>query len=155
MESLKNELTATYYQKQYQANYDHDEDFTWDSIIPEFPAEMAGALRFCKQHIDYTPKAMQTLRRLVEICDTDYADAPEVQKILPSVKKILLEVDEKRARQRKRTIIMWVLACISIIPQVIFWGWWAILSGYVTLALVWFVNYGVLGGLSYFIGGTK
>lgn len=152
MESLKNELTATYYQKQYQASYDQDEEFSWDSIIPECPAEMTGALRFCKQHIDDENAAISTLHRLVETCEMDYTDAPEVQKILPSIRQILKKNDEeekKNANERARreaikkkvNLIMWIFVLILIILQVIFWGWWTILSGAATLVFVGFIYF--------------
>lgn len=154
IESVKNpnpkeQKTTVYYQKQYQADYALNHDL-WDGIIPECSAEMAGALLFCKHHSNdwhYNDKIIATLRRLVEVCEMDYTDAPEVQKILPSVKQILQEKEEndrKKAHKekilKKVRYIVWLVVLVLIILQAIFWGWWTILSGIITLVIAVIIN---------------
>jgi len=152
VESVKNptpkeQKTAVYYQKQYQADHDLDHSTKfWDGIIPESAVEMAGALLFCKQHTHYECE-IKTLRRLVEMCEMDYTDAPEVQKVMPGVKTLLAEIDEtnqKKAQKaelfKKIRISLWILAAVLVIIQAIFWGWWTILSGIVTVVIIGLIN---------------
>lgn len=146
----KEQKTAIYYQKSFQEDLElckyHNEVF--DKMIPESAAEMAGALLFCKQHAHSFDLAGSTLRRLVETCDMDYADNPEVQKILPGVKEMIKGWDENAAKKaRKDKIVkkiilgLWIVALVAIIVQCIMWGWWTILSGAATLVIAGIIHF--------------
>ena len=135
-----------FYQKKFTDDFEKDAyKFKWNKIIPLTAQEAIGAMEFCKVYLNDEHHHMlnmsdTTLERIIDLCDEEYANDPEVRKVLPKYKEALKQYKEKeRERKEKKEkkkrfiLILWAIALILVILQIIFWGWWTILSGIVTM----------------------
>lgn len=126
---------------------------------------------------NWNNESVTTLARIIDLCDEEYIDDPKVSKVLPKYKEALeqymkdkkqkkenhrerkererieAETEKKKAETENKKkkhilIILWVVVLIAIVLQIIFWEWWAILSGILTVAIALIVSFFVFMSMS-------
>ena len=145
-----------YYAKKFTEDYEEDSwKYKWEKIIPLTPQEAIGAMVFAKTYLEKEKDASKTLERIIEICEEEFNSNEEIQKVLPKYKKVLsdyqIEKQKKNAEAQKRHAklklykqILWCIVTVLLILQIVYWGWWTILSGIVTLSIALAINFTAL-----------
>ena len=167
--SSEDEHDWKYYQKKYaeemQLHYEKQEnrkkyydDFEWKNIIPTTAQEAIGAMAFASMYLgDMNEKrgAQATLKRIIELCENDFCEDEKVKSVLPKYKNALKRQEDKEAsderdseeqyrREARNKKILWIIVLILLILQIIFWGWWTILTGLITIAVAGIIHLFVL-----------
>ena len=166
--SSEEEHDWKYYQKKYaeeiQLHYEkqkrrkYPEDFEWKKIIPTTTQEAIGAMAFASMYLgDMNEKrgAQAALARIIQLCENDFLEDEQVQSVLPIYQNKLKQQEEKDASE-KRDIekenhleviikgILWIVVLVLLVLQIIFWGWWTILTGLITIAVAGIIQLVVL-----------
>ena len=163
--SSEDEHDWKYYQKKYaeemQIHYEKQEkrrkyydDFEWKNIIPTTAQEAIGAMAFACMYLGDMHEgrgAQSTLKRVIELCKNDFREDGKVQKVLPQYKNALKQQEEKEAskehrrgenyqRYVKNKRILWIVVLVLLVLQIIFWGWWTILTGIITVVIAGIIH---------------